>query len=281
MMWHNRRPMQEGRASQTAVMVCSARALAHLEGKVPGFSDPTALALLPEDARARFEQVRAGQPVTSARKRFAQKFLQGRSHMMAVRTVAIDQAVRESAPSQVVIMGAGLDGRAWRMPELRDALVFEVDHPDTQRDKLERLERLDIKTGHITFVAADFGDDGLGAIVTGAGFRPDVPALFLCEGVAIYLERPVLESLLRELRGIATDGSLLAISLSVTSSSAAESVRRQAFRTAVAAMGEPARTVLRPDELDSLLSTTGWTLRTTQSERARLAGLLVLEPTSL
>lgn len=31
--------MQEGRASQTAVMVCMGRAIAHLEGSVPGFSD--------------------------------------------------------------------------------------------------------------------------------------------------------------------------------------------------------------------------------------------------
>ena len=201
---------------------------------------------------------------------------------LAARTVFFDRitfGALERGVRQVVIAAAGYDGRALRYAK-NDVRWFEVDHPDTQRDKLERLERLDNRTGHITFVAADFADNGLGATVTGAGYRPDVPALFLCEGVAIYLDRPVLESLLRELRGIAAEGSLLAISLSVTSSSEAESVRRQAFRAAVAAMGEPARTVLSPDEVDSLLSTTGWTLRTTQSERARLAGLLVLEPMS-
>jgi hypothetical protein len=73
-------------------------------------------------------------------------------------------------------------------------------------------------------------------------------------------------------------GSRLAISLSVTSSSTAESVRRTAFRAAVAAMGEPARTVLSPDEVDALLATTGWAVRPSASERAQRAGLVVLEP---
>lgn len=43
--------------------------------------------------------------------------------MMAVRTIVIDEAAREAASPQVVILGAGLDGRAWRMPELKDASV--------------------------------------------------------------------------------------------------------------------------------------------------------------
>jgi O-methyltransferase involved in polyketide biosynthesis len=38
--------------------------------------------------------------------------------MMVARTVAIDGAIRTAVSSQVVILGAGLDGRAWRMPEL-------------------------------------------------------------------------------------------------------------------------------------------------------------------
>ena len=88
----------------------------------------------------------------------------------------------------------------------------------------------------------------------------------------------VLESLMHALRRIAAAGSRLAISLSVTSSSTAETVRRAAFRTAVAAMGEPARTVLDRDEVDGLLAATGWAMTGPQSERARHAGLLVLEP---
>jgi O-methyltransferase involved in polyketide biosynthesis len=42
--------MKAGRESQTAVMVCMARAMADGRPDVAGFTDPTALALLPEEA---------------------------------------------------------------------------------------------------------------------------------------------------------------------------------------------------------------------------------------
>ncbi len=43
---------------------------------------------------------------------------------------------------QVVILGAGLDTRAWRMPGLDGVTVFEVDHPDTQRRKRHEFYRV-------------------------------------------------------------------------------------------------------------------------------------------
>jgi methyltransferase (TIGR00027 family) len=201
---------------------------------------------------------------------------------LAARTAFFDRVVFgavERGVAQIVIAAAGYDGRALRYAK-PSVQWFEIDHPDTQRDKLERLERLGIDTTHIAFVAADFAVDDIAASLKNAGHHPDAPSLFVCEGVAIYLEPPVLEGLLQGLRSVAADGSLLAISLSLSSSSEAESVRRDAFRAAVAAMGEPARTVLSQDEVDALLATTAWRARPPSSERARLAGLLVLEPTS-
>ncbi len=54
-----------------------------------------------------------------ARARMQWEMLRATAEVMVPRTIAIDDAVRERANSQVVILGAGLDGRAWRMPELR------------------------------------------------------------------------------------------------------------------------------------------------------------------
>ena len=114
-----------------------------------------------------------------------------------------------------------------------------------------------------------------------------MPSLFLCEGVATYLERSVLESLLRQLREVASDDARLAISLSVSANSAAQLIRREAFQSAVAAMGEPARTVLTNDEADEGSSRrTRWRITepagalVEQTQRARYAGLLILEPRS-
>src|SRR4051812_11317299 len=127
--------MKPGEGSQTAVWVCMARAYAH--GRtIEKFSDPTALALLPDAAREKIEGLRAGTPLADPMEAM---MLEGRTSMMIARTVEIDDAIRAAAHPQVVILGAGLDGRAWRMPELRDVRVFEVDHPDTQREKRARL----------------------------------------------------------------------------------------------------------------------------------------------
>jgi methyltransferase (TIGR00027 family) len=205
---------------------------------------------------------------------------------LAARTSFFDRVVfvaLENGMRQVVIAAAGYDGRALRYakPGVR---WFEVDHPDTQADKRARLERLGLEASHIAFVAAHFAVDDVEVALVGAGHQSEVPSLFLCEGVAIYLERSVLESLLHGLRQVACDGSRLAISLSVASSSAAQTVRRVAFRAAVAAMGEPARTVLSSGEVNTLLTTTGWRVAPStstseaQPQRARLGGLLVLEP---
>jgi methyltransferase (TIGR00027 family) len=199
---------------------------------------------------------------------------------LASRTLFFDRVVvgaLDRGVEQVVIAAAGYDGRAFRYakPGVR---WFEVDHPDTQRDKVSRVERLGIDATHVAFVAADFTIDRVGEVLTAAGHQNDAPSVFLCEGVAIYLEPAVLESLMQELRGVAAPGSRLAISLSLTNNSAAAAVRRTAFRAAVAAMGEPARTVLRPDEVAELLATTGWTIASSTSDRARQGGLLIVEP---
>jgi len=75
---------------------------------------------------------------------------------MAPRTIAIDDAVRARLNPQLVILGAGLDGRAWRMGELAAVEVFKVDHPASQEDKRLRVGALQLKAKSIRFVALDF-----------------------------------------------------------------------------------------------------------------------------
>lgn len=92
--------------------------------------------------------------------------------LMIARTVAIDDAIRASAAPQVVILGAGLDGRAWRMSELSDATVFEVDHPDSQREKRARAAQLAPIAREIRFVPVDFARDDLEAALAAGGHDP-------------------------------------------------------------------------------------------------------------
>jgi methyltransferase (TIGR00027 family) len=148
---------------------------------------------------------------------------EGMVRYLAARTAFFDRMVvgaLDRGVTQVVITAAGYDGRALRYakPGVR---FFEVDHPDTQADKRQRLERLGIDASHIAFASADFIIDDVGAELTAASLDPKAAALFLCEGVAVYLDRPVLESLLGQLRAVAGRASRLAISLSVDSGSRA------------------------------------------------------------
>jgi methyltransferase (TIGR00027 family) len=170
---------------------------------------------------------------------------------------AVVTGALSAACPQVVVGAAGYDGRALRYqkPGVR---WFEVDHPATQQDKRSRLDRLGIDSSHIRFVAADFAAGPVAGPLVAVGLATGLPCLFLLEGVAVYLELPVLRSLLEQFRSVAADGSSLAISLSTTARSAEHAARRAAFAAAVAAAGEPARSVVAAADAAGLLSAAGW-----------------------
>jgi methyltransferase (TIGR00027 family) len=192
------------------------------------------------------------------------------------RTAFFDRVVTgalDGGCSQVVVGAAGYDGRALRYAK-PGVHWFEADHPATQRDKLSRLARLGIGTGHIAFVAVDFTAGPVAGLLAAAGLAPALPSLFLLEGVAVYLDLPVLRSLLEQLRRVAADGSTLAISLSVSTGSGERAERRAAFQAAVAAVGEPARLVLEAGDAEALLAATGWRTAADPADRARRAGFV-------
>jgi O-methyltransferase involved in polyketide biosynthesis len=93
------------------------------------------------------------------------------AELIVPRTVAIDDAVRAHPSPQVTILGAGLDGRAWRMPELPGAAVLEVYRPASQQDKRDRAAGL--SGSPPTFAPVDFRRERLGEALAAAGHRAD------------------------------------------------------------------------------------------------------------
>jgi len=203
--------MRSGRESQTAVMVAMWRAVAHGTTAEPRFSDPTAMTLLPEEARPRVERFRAGTPPRGLRERLGRRYFHYGVQAMVARTVAIDDAVREAGAAQLVILGAGLDGRAWRMPELVDTTVWEVDHPDSQRTKRQRSEPLTRAARDVRFVPVDFTRDSLGDALAAAGHDPVAPTTWVWEGVVMYLTPAQLNSTLAVVAERSAPGSHLVI----------------------------------------------------------------------
>ena len=182
----------------------------------------------------------------------------GRMHeYLRARTAFFDRVVvnaLDDGMSQVVIGAAGYDGRAYRYAK-PGVSWFELDHPSTQADKLARLARLGVQSGHVRFVGADFASDPVAERLLGAGLDPQSPSLFLLEGVAVYLELAVLARLLHQLGQMAARGSPLAMSVSLALH---DPVARARFYAAVASMGEPARSTLEPDEAAELMRQAGW-----------------------
>jgi methyltransferase (TIGR00027 family) len=252
--------VREGGTSLTAQRVAAYRC--GFERSPAPFGDPGADQLLCQDVAG---QLGAGPGGPMAR------YLQA-------RTTFFDRVLLNSLErgiTQVLIVGAGYDGRALRYAK-PGVSWFELDHPATQADKRRRLERLGLDSSHVSFVAADFNHGGVAAAMLAGGYRADVPSVLLCEGVAVYLDRPVLDELLRDLRAISAHGSRLTISLSVASDDPEVRAQRQRFAEGVGALGEPARLVLGPGEGAALLGAAGWAPREL-TDRARRAGFVVAE----
>ncbi len=237
--------MKPGQASRTAVMVCMGRAIAN--GRIEDFQDPTALVLLPDDAKPRVEAVRIGAAAQTIRERAQRAYLVRQSQLMVVRTTAIDNAVREAAHEQIVILGAGLDGRAWRLDALHDAVVFEVDHPDSQADKRKRVSGLEQRAREVRFVAVDFTRDDLDAALTAAGHDPSKPTTWIWEGVVMYLAQPDIEKTLEILqRRSATKSRLI-----VLYHTPALILRLVGF--VVSRLGEPLKSKFKREQMRALL----------------------------
>ena len=230
--------MKDGTASHTARRVAAHRL--EFERVTADYGDPAADQSLTVD-------VADGERPSQGR---MNEYLRARTAFFdRVVVEALDRGVR-----QVVIGGAGYDGRALRYAR-PGVTWFELDHPSTQADKVERVARLGLERGHVRFVAADFAADPIAEPLQAAGLDPARPSLFLLEGVAVYLERPVVERVLSAFREVAADGSELAMSVSTGTASPQQRAR---FQRRVADLGEPARSHFTPDQGRGLLAAAGW-----------------------
>jgi methyltransferase (TIGR00027 family) len=244
--------MKKGSSSKTAEYVCMGRAMAHGVLAPGRFDDPTALLLLPDEARRQVQKQRAGKPPQSLRERLRSEYLKTQSMMMVARTVAIDDAIRAARAPQVVILGAGLDGRAWRLPELRDVSVFEVDHADSQREKRERVAKLQPVSYDIRFVAVDFERDELETALAAAGHDETRPTTWVWEGVVMYLSPADIEATLAVVERRSAAGSRLIIAYHVPA------LILKVVGILLKRLGEPLRSAFRPQQMRALLAQHGF-----------------------
>jgi methyltransferase (TIGR00027 family) len=254
--------MDPEEASRTAVLVCQGRALAHGRMAIGRFNDPTAIALLRGGERAPVERARMGVPPRPWGERVEYEMLRASAEVMVPRTIAIDDAVRARPAPQLVILGAGLDGRAWRMSELASVAVFEVDRPASQRDKRDRVRELQPLAGSIQFVPVDFTDDPLDAALAAAGHREWVATTWVWEGVVPYLTPAEVEASAVVISGRSARGSRLIVNyqapaLSATLGRLVARGMAMVARRADPLAREPRRSSWKPAAMRELLASHG------------------------
>jgi methyltransferase (TIGR00027 family) len=139
---------------------------------------------------------------------------------------------------QFVILGAGFDTRAYRLPKQAQVRAFEIDTPRTQAIKREMLQKAGIGTKGVIFVSANFEQEDWLARLIGAGFRADQPALFLWEGVVIYLDQAAVEDTLRKIASTAK-GSVVAFDYFTSEFLVSQAPYMRYARASLIAAGEP------------------------------------------
>jgi methyltransferase (TIGR00027 family) len=178
---------------------------------------------------------------------------------MQVRTRVIDDFVRAFPGHQLVLLGAGYDCRALRLPELAETRVFEIDHPATQGHKRRVLAELHVDSPS-TYVTWDFetqATDDLPAALAEAGHDPNAPSLTIWEGVTMYLTEPAIDASLRAIASWSAPGSQLAMTYFAKSRLAKPSWTTRAIAAVVSRAGEPWRFGWSPDELPAYLEARG------------------------
>ncbi|MEU4215204.1 class I SAM-dependent methyltransferase [Actinoplanes sp. NPDC026623] len=249
-------------ASRTAVLVCQGRAVAHGRIAPDRFADPAAMELLRPQERIAVESARGGVAPQGWTDRMDFESMNAMAEVIAPRTVAIDDAVRDRLHPQLVILGAGLDGRAWRMPELAATDVYEVDHPASQQDKRDRCGTLRPLARSVRFVPVDLSREPLGPALAAAGHDAAQATTWIWEGVVPYLDRAEVRATAAVIAERSAPGSRLILNYQ-SPSAAAWFGRLVARAMAIAARRpdpfarEPRRSAWKPGAMRALLAAAG------------------------
>ena len=119
----------------------------------------------------------------------------------------LEDFAKENGKIQYVICGAGSDTFSFR--NTNDNIeIFEIDHPDTQRYKLERINELEWNIrSNVHFVPVDFEKERMCSKLIEAGFDPAKKTFFSILGVSYYLTLDVFADTLRQMAELSALGS--------------------------------------------------------------------------
>jgi acetolactate synthase-1/2/3 large subunit len=247
----------ERRSSMTAALVCAARAI----GVTGSLRDPLAAQMAPEWLRSKLPVFDRDGALVGALRYGLRAATLGLVDHNTVRMAIVDEHLRESAADgfeQLVILGAGLDSRAWRLAELENVAVFEVDHRASQAEKRERSASLPPKAARVEFVAVDFEADDLVPSLLSHGFDASKRTVWVCEGVTPYLDQDSIQRLLFSVSGLSAEGSRLAMSYLAPPENRREATGKSVPTELVRRLGERAKGNLTRERMEHMLDQAGF-----------------------
>ncbi|OPY23830.1 MAG: Leucine carboxyl methyltransferase [Methanobacterium sp. PtaU1.Bin242] len=162
---------------------------------------------------------------------------------------------------QLVIFGAGFDTRAYRIEELENVKVFEVDHPDTQCFKVQKIKEIfGSIPEHVVYVPVDFESQTLGKELFNGGYNRSLRTLFIMEGLIMYITPESVSETLKYIVGNSGKGS--AIIFDYFPESVIKGTNKlkiaQDIRNFAIQQGEPLRFGIKEGELKKFLSKFGF-----------------------
>ncbi|WP_369214669.1 class I SAM-dependent methyltransferase [Streptomyces flavofungini] len=131
-----------------------------------------------------------------------------------LRTRVLDdfllRSVHRASARQVVLLGAGLDSRAFRLDWPPGCVIFEIDREEVLAFKHKVLDGLQAtpKAARIP-IPLDLRDDWAGALAC-VGFDPTTPSVWLAEGLLFYLPSTAETRLIDMVNTLSMPGSALA-----------------------------------------------------------------------
>ena len=183
-----------------------------------------------------------------------EKKMPGWSNSIRTRVRYFDDFVSNEVDlglKQIVILGAGYDTRAYRLPELEKVRIFEVDRQDTQAIKKEKMtEILGSLPDNVTFISVDLETENLKQSLIKGGYSQSKKTLFVLEGLVMYITREVVVELLSFIRGYSGTGSSVIFDFIPASMADGTSDREDAkcIRDYTIAAGEPLRSGFGDEE---------------------------------
>ncbi len=107
---------------------------------------------------------------------------------------------------QIIILGAGFDTLGFRLgAEFSDVEFIEIDHFESQLQKIRTLNKHALSFPNLSFFAGDLDKQTLGEILNSALFNPQKKTFFIAEGLLMYLSEAKVRRLFSSINEVCRD----------------------------------------------------------------------------